>query len=195
MRSASWNSASRSGRPKFCWSKVFLNSGPTGSVKLVGDHAHRGLKRMAGAKRAGQQVERLGKLLLELASCARDSPEHQDQRGRRAPARTPRSGRNGSRCSMMSATPARRAHAERQAHDDDRAGRGVHAGLLDQPRQADRPCCLRPSCRAPAAGPSAARLTRLSSLLGRRSASRRRAGAGPAAAALERCRQLDDASA
>ena len=30
-RSASSFSASRSGRPKFCWSKVFLNSGPTGA--------------------------------------------------------------------------------------------------------------------------------------------------------------------
>ena len=31
MRSASSFSASRSGRPKFCWSNAFLNSGPTGS--------------------------------------------------------------------------------------------------------------------------------------------------------------------
>ena len=32
MRSASWLSASLSGRPKFCCSKLFLNSMPTGAA-------------------------------------------------------------------------------------------------------------------------------------------------------------------
>ena len=44
---------------------------PDRLVELVGHHLHAGAERMAGADRAGQQIERLGKVLLELVDARR----------------------------------------------------------------------------------------------------------------------------
>ncbi len=49
-----------SGRPKFCWSKLFLNSWPDGRRQFVGAHAHGGLERMPGTNRARQQSSASG---------------------------------------------------------------------------------------------------------------------------------------
>jgi hypothetical protein len=75
---ASSFSASLSGRPKFCCSNVFLNSGPTGpAVSSPPCRARSGTR--GRAQRPRQQVERLGKLFLETRRRRRGVQQVQDR--------------------------------------------------------------------------------------------------------------------
>ncbi len=131
--------------------------------QLVGDHAHRGLERVAGADRARQQVERFRELLFEALQPLR-LPMHQPQerRRRRRQAGQRRDQRVGDEDARGEADDQRR----HQAHHHDRARRRLHAGLLDQARQARAGARLRQHLvDRRGCGPSIACLTMLESSL------------------------------
>ncbi len=92
--------------------------------QFVGDHAERRLKRLSGADGAGQQVERLGKLLFEAfqpAGPAIHQPGH-----RRGTSRE-----RGERGGEPLGHEPRHDHADNdgrgETHDDHTAGRRPHA--------------------------------------------------------------------
>ena len=71
MRSVRLSSASFSGRPKFCSSNVFRNSGPTGSGISSATIFSPVANAWPALSARDDQVERLGELLLERRAAAR----------------------------------------------------------------------------------------------------------------------------
>ena len=117
-------SDSLSGRPKFCSSNAFRNSGPDRLAELVGHHLHAGAERVAGADAAREQIERLGKVLLELVqpaprACAGGSAAAGRSPSSEADRRRPRS------CRRTSCATKRQHDAERQR--DENAGADAEA--------------------------------------------------------------------
>ena len=152
MRSASSLSASRSGRPKFCWSNVFLNSGPTGSGSSSATMPIAVWNAWPARMRARQQVERFGELLLEAASSAPTRVASEPQERQRAddasrPA-TPRTARGDEQRRRRRPSDS----AATRLITTTALGVVLHARLLDQPRQARRRRRLSPAAdRSPAA--------------------------------------------
>ena len=154
MRSDSSFSASRSGRPKFCWSNVFLNSGPTGSGSSSATMPMRRLERVAGADRAREQVERLGKLLLEPLQPAASggASASQRQRSRRAARRSAQ--RYGLRDEHgRDAGPRRAADDQRHEHQHRSASSARPTARSAAPARR-RPRVLRRARSSAGSGPS-----------------------------------------
>ena len=141
-RSAISFSASRSGRPKFCWSKVFLNSGPTGVGSSSATMPSAVWNAWPARMRARQQVERSGNCSSNfLRRVERRWISHSTRQ--RMPSEQAASGRGRRRHGQTSHADADKTPAT-AADQHDRARRGAHAGLLDQLRQASPGAGLAP---------------------------------------------------
>ncbi len=130
MRSASWFSASRSGRPKFCWSNVFLNSGPDRGAAArrppcqapSGTHGRRASARDSRSSASGNcSSNTLMRAARRFSRNAYGPHARQDADCQR---HVPLPDKD--RCEKGH----RQRHADR--HADDAARRCANAGLLDE---------------------------------------------------------------
>ncbi len=135
-RSVSERSESSSETPRFCSSKCAAELLADGVGHFVGDQAHARLQAVAGAQRAGDQLQGVGQLRGELLQAFAASQPDPNERQY-----ADESGADGSRDERRSGHAHRDSGPQRQAAGDQREFREIQrrVGLFQEQREIAKP--------------------------------------------------------